>query len=295
MKAKALIAVASMTAWQCAWAEPVFMAQAASVLKAKQAEAGVGGHFGYQSSEIIGNAGTTYKNRVWQFPVFARYGMSDDVQAQLILPIVRAVDSSEGLTSTRYSDTGIGNLTLGAKWNFLKGMVPLAAALDVDFPTANASHNAGALGERYNTQLQQGFNEHLQLVADSPVMHDMMSLHASVGYMNTATYTTSTRARFNPSDLFTFGASVDMSLKRCLEGLSVAAEVVGNSGLTHARTNSTVAGNDLGTVIEVGPSLRYQHNALRTYAGFLVDEGKATFRAYNYRVAFGASLLWGGH
>ena len=52
MKGKAILGVVLMTAWQSAQAEPVFIAQALSVLHAKQGDAGVGAEFGYQASEI---------------------------------------------------------------------------------------------------------------------------------------------------------------------------------------------------------------------------------------------------
>jgi hypothetical protein len=295
MKAKALFTVVLMTTWQAAEAEPVFMPQAVSVVQAKQTEVGVGAQFGYQNSEIIGSPGTSFKNRVWQIPVFARYGVTDSIETRLAVPIVKAVDSSEGLSSTRNADSGLGSLQIGAKWNFLKGIVPMAAVLDLDLPTANPSNNPGALGERYNNQLQQGFNGHLQLVADSPMFAKILSAHGEVGYMNTATYTTASKSRFNPSDLVTFGLSLDMSLKHWVEGLSASAEMVGNTCVTHSRTDAMINGNDMGTVLEVGPALRYQRGSWRTYAGFLADDGKAAFRAYNYRVNFGISMLFGGH
>ena len=66
-----------------------------------------------------------------------------------------------------------------------------------------------------------------------------------------------------------------------------------NTALNHSKTLSTVNGNDKGTVLEVGPALRYQTGAWRTQAGMLFDEGKSTFRAYNYRLLFGVSYLFG--
>ena len=77
-----------------------------------------------------------------------------------------------------------------------------------------------ALGERYSNQLQQGFNTHLRPVADSPKVCDMLRGHAQVGYMNTATYTTAADTRFNPSDLMTFGAGIDLDLKRWVNNLT---------------------------------------------------------------------------
>jgi hypothetical protein len=296
MKGKAILGVLCMTAWQSAQAEPVFMPQAQSVLQAKQVEVGVGGQFGYQLSEIETNPGTTYKDRVWSFPLSARYGITDTVESKLLIPITRAVDSSEGLSSNRYANTGLGNIQLGTKWNLCKeARFPLAAALDLDLPTSNSRRNPGALGPRYNNQLQQGFNAHLQLVSDTPKVSDMIQGHAQLGYMNTATYTTAADTRFNPSDLFTFGASVDFDLKRWVEHLSVAGEMVGNTALNHSKTNGDRNGDDKGMVLEAGPSVRYQIGSVRTYAGVLADAGPATYRAFNYRVNFGASLLFGGH
>lgn len=294
MKGKALFGVLLMTAWQAAQAEPVFMPQAASVLQGKQVEAGVSPQFGYQSSEIDNSPGTTFKDRVWMYQVFGRYGVTDNLETKLSVPIVHAIDSSEGLASTHNEDGGIGNMQVGAKYNFLNAPLPLAAALDLDLPTANPSNNPAALGMRYNNQVQQGFNAHLQLIADTPMWADMVTGHAEMGYMNTATYTTATQDRFNPSDLFTFGASIDLSLKRVTEGLSASAEMVGNTCLTHSRTDGTINGNDMGTVVEAGPAVRYQRGSVRTWAGVLEDAGNSTFRAYNYRVNFGASLLFGG-
>jgi hypothetical protein len=295
MKGKAILSVVIFTAWQAAQAEPVFLPQAQSVLHAKQIEAGVGGQFGYQLSEIETSPGTTYKDRVWSIPFSARYGVTDVIESKLMIPIVQAVDSSEGISSNRFSSTGLGNMQIGTKWNFLKEMpFPLAAALDLDLPTANSRNNPGALGMRYNNQLQQGLNTHLQLVADSPKVAEMMTAHAQLGYMNTATYTTAADTRFNPSDLFTFGASVDLDLKRWVDHLSVSGEMVGNTALNHSKTNGDTNGNDKGTVLEVGPAMRYQLGPVGTYAGVLLDQGSATFRAYNYRVNFGVSMLWGG-
>jgi hypothetical protein len=296
MNGKAILGVVLMTAWQSAQAEPVFLPQARSVLQAKQMEAGVGAEFGYQASELDTAPGTTYKDRVWQLPLFARYGITDALESKLTLPITRAVDSAEGLSSARNADTGIGNIQMGAKWNVLKeARFPLAAALDLDLPTANSHNNSAPLGERYNNQLQQGFNAHLQVIADTPKAHDMLQGHAALGYMNTATYTTSADTRFNPSDLFTFGAGLDVDLSRWMNHLTVAGEMVGNTALNHSKTNGNFNGNhDMGTVLEVGPALRYQMGAMRTYAGVLVDAGPATYRAYNYKVNFGVSMLWGG-
>jgi hypothetical protein len=79
-----------------------------------------------------------------------------------------------------------------------------------------------------------------------------------------------------------------------VDHLSIAGEFVGNSALNHSKTNGDTNGNDKGTVLEAGPSVRYQMGSVRTYAGLLLDAGRATFRAYNYRVNFGVSMLWGG-
>ena len=284
-----------VTAWQSAQAEPVFMPQAQSVMLAKQGEAGVGAQFGYQNSEIIGAPGTSYTDRVWHVPLFARYGITDVLETRLLLPITRAIDSSEGQSSSYNANTGIGNIQVGAKWNFLKAApLPLAAALDLDLPTANSKNNPAALGWRYSNQIQQGFNTHLQLIADTPKMRDMLQGHAEIGYMNTATYTTAVDTRFNPSDLFTFGASVDVSLQHWVDHLSVSGEMIGNTALDHSKTNGTENGGDKGTVLEAGPAVRYQIGPVRTYAGFLLDAGDPTFRAYNSKVNFGFSMLWGG-
>lgn|GEM_PF-3351399 len=220
--------------------------------------------------------------------------MTDALETRLALPITKAVTSAEGQSSFRHADSGIGNLQLGVKWNFLKDRMPLAAALDLDLPTANSANNPASLGQRYSTQIQQGFNAHLQVIADTPKMADLLTGHASVGYMNTGAYTTAAKTRFNPSDLMTFGASLDLSMERWIHHVSLSAEAVGNTGLSHSKSNSTMNGSDLGTVIEVGPAVRYQVGALRAYTGFLADVGKATYRAYNYRVNFGVSMLWGG-
>jgi opacity protein-like surface antigen len=295
MKGTALFSVMLVTAWQTVQAEPVFMPQAQSVMQAKQGEAGVGAQFGYQKSEIETAPGTTFTNRVAHIPLFARYGVTDAVETRLVVPITRAIDSSEGLASSHKSDTGLGNIQMGAKWNFLKAMFPLAAALDLDLPTANSKNNPASLGWRYSNQIQQGFNTHLQLIADTPKLQDMLEGHAEIGYMNTATYTTSADTRFNPSDLFTFGASVDLSLKRWVNNLSVSGEMVGNTALNHSKTNGNTNGNDKGAVLEAGPAVRYQMGPVRTYAGVLFDAGNATFRAYNTRVNLGVSMLWGTH
>jgi hypothetical protein len=275
-----------------AFAEPVFMPQAASVLKSRQLETGVNAQFGYQSSSIEGVPDTTNKDRVWMIPFFVRLGVADSAEAKLSVPVVRAIDSQEGTTSSYNANTGMGNMQLSGKWNFAAMPAPLALGVDLDLPTANSANNRAPLGQRYNTQAQQGFNTHIYVAGDTPKM-GLMTGHGMVGYMNTATYTTTSKVRFNPSDLFTFGASLDLDLAQVTSGFSASAEMVGNTGLTHARDNGTIHGNDLGTVLEAGPALRYQRGSWRTNAGVLFDAGKATFRAYNYRVAFGISYLCG--
>ncbi len=275
-------------------AEPVFMPQAAPVVKAHQAELGVDGNFGYQTSEIEGSPGTTFKNRVWQIPLIARYGLLDTLESHLLIPIVRAIDSSEGTASSRSANTGLGNIQLGAKWLFLPGRFPLAAAVDFDLPTANSRNHPAALGWRYNNQVQQGFNTHLQLLADTPAMAERYSAHAMIGYLYTGRYTTAQDSKFNPSDLMTFGASLDAMLLKGEHPLSASIEMVGNTGLNHSKTDDVRNGNDKGTVLEVGPALRHQCGPLRTHVGLLFDAGRATFRAYNYRVNFGVSLFVGG-
>jgi hypothetical protein len=276
-----------------AQAEPVFQPQAASVLKQKQIEIGTGGQFGFQKSELVGGAGTTYKNRVWHIPLMARYGILDNLESRLVIPYTSAKDTSEGLVSTRNVGDGIGNIQLGAKWNAVSVPSPLALALTFDLPTANPKNNPGALGWRYSGQIQQGFNTHLQVIGDTPVIADLLVGHASLGYMNTGKYTTTTRARFNPSDLLTFNAAAELRLHRWVNQLSVLGEVVGNTALNHSKTNATTNGNDKGTVLAAGPSLQYQYGPVRTYAGVLFDAGKTTFRAYNQRVHFGVSLVFG--
>lgn len=293
MKAQAFLAITLLTAPSVLLAEPVFMPQAASVLKTKQFEAGLGGHFGYQTSELVNNAGTTYKNRVWHFPLFVRMGITDVVESRLIIPITHAVDSSEGTVSTRNDDQGLGNIQMSAKWNFHTGALPLAFALDLDLPTANSKNNPAALGWRYSGQIQQGFNAHPHLVADIPVMADRLTAHTHLGYLNTGTYTTANDARFNPSDLMTFGASLDMNLHDKIQGLSLAAECIGNTALNHSKTGGVANGGDRGTVIEAGPSLRYARGAIHTWTGFLIDAGDPTYRAYNYRVSFGMAYRLG--
>jgi len=294
MKVHASVVSALLAVSQLASAEPVFMPQAASVLKARQYEAGVGGMFGYQLSAIEGSAGTTYKNRVWHMPVLFRAGITDRVESRLVIPITRAVDSSEGLASSREADTGLGNVQLGAKWNFLEGRIPLAAGLDLDLPTANSKNNPAALGWRYSTQIQQGFNTHIYVVSDVPLLENRLRGHVSLGYMNTASYRTSGNTRFNPSDLMTFGASLDLSLDDKIKGLAVAAECVGNTAVSHSKYGSTTNHGDRGSVVEAGPSLRYGHGAWNTWTGLLIDAGDATYRAYNYRVSFGAAYRFGG-
>ena len=292
MKRATIAALIGMMTASLASAEPVFLPQAASVVKKSQLEAGVDGMFGYQLSELVGGAGTTSKTRVWTLPVWARYGVLDNLETHLLLPITRAVDSSEGSASTRNADTGIGNIQIGAKWNFVSAPLPLAVALDMDLPTANPSNNPAPLGWRYTGQVQQGFNAHLQLVADTPAIGPVKG-HAAAGYMNTATYTKSDKVRYNPSDLATYGAGVDLSLDSVLKNLAVSGEFVGSSALNYSRTGGTKDGNTLGTVLEAGPAVRYQVGRVKLHAGVLYDAGKATFRAYNYRVDFGVSVLFG--
>jgi len=276
-----------------AQAEPVFQPQAASFLKQKQAEIGVGGQFGFQKSELEGSAGTTYKNRVWHIPLTARYGILDTLEGRLLVPFTSAKDTSEGTASSRNVGDGIGNIQVGAKWNAISAPLPLALALNFDLPTANSKNNRGALGWRYSNQIQQGFNTHIQVVSDTPVFFDFLLGHASLGYMNTGKYTTTARTRFNPSDLITFNSAVELRLHRWVHNLSVMGEVVGNTALNHSKTNATTNGSDKGTVLAAGPSIRYQVGQIRTYTGLLLDAGKPTFRAYNYQVHFGASLLFG--
>jgi hypothetical protein len=276
-------------------AEPVFMPQAASVVKQKQLETGVDVQYGYEKSELASSPGTTFLDRTMTIPFWARYGIMDNLESHLLVPFVHAIDSSEGVSSFHNEDGGLGNMQVGAKWNFKSAPMPLALGVDLDLPTANSANNVAATGWRYSNQIQQGFNAHLFLAADTPVYNDLLSGHAMLGYMNTATYTTATGTRFNPSDLFTFGASVDLDLKKWVNGLTASGEMVGNTALTHSRTNSTVnGGNDMGQVLEAGPALRYQLGAWRTKAGVMVDAGPATYRAYNYRYLLGVSYLFGG-
>jgi len=150
--------------------------------------------------------------------------------------------------------------------DFLNAPMPLALGLDLDLPTANSANNKAATGWRYSNQVQQGFNTHLFLVADTQKVSDLWTGHAMVGYMNTGTYTTSSQSRFNPSDLLTFGASVDLDMAKLISGLSGSLDFVGNTGLNHSKTQGTMNGSDLGTVLEVGPALRYQMGSWRTQA-----------------------------
>lgn len=295
MKRTIAVSLAVMTFNSWAMAEPVFMPQATSVVKQKQLETGVDVQYGYQKSELENSVGTTFLNRVLVVPVWARYGLLDTLETHLTVPIVHAIDSSEGISSFHNEDGGLGNMQVGAKWNFMNAPMPLAVGLDLDLPTANTSNNTAALGQRYNHQVEQGFNGHLFLSGDTPTYAEMLTGHVMVGYMNTATYTTATGTRFNPSDLMTFGASLDLDMKKWVNGLMMSGEMVGNTALTHSRTNSTIDGNhDMGQVLEVGPALRYQMGAWRTKAGVLFDAGPATYRAYNYRLLAGVSYLFGG-
>src|SRR5262249_43810046 len=99
----------------------------------------------------------------------------------------------------------------------------------------------------------------------------------------------------NPSDLLTYGASLDFDLKKWVNGLMASGELAGNIALTHSRTNATIdSGNSMGSVLEAGPAVRYQRGAWRTKAGVLIDAGPATYRAYNYRLLAGVSYLFGG-
>jgi hypothetical protein len=278
-----------------AHAEPVFMPQAASVVKQKQLETGIDVQYGYQSSELQANPGTTFLDRTLTIPAFARYGVTDAVETHLLVPYVHAIDSAEGITSFHNEDGGLGNMQVGAKWNLISVPMPLALGVDLDLPTANTANNTAALGWRYNAQTPQGFNAHVFLAADTPMYGDLVSGHGMLGYMNTATYTTATGTRFNPSDLVTFGASVDLELKKWVSGLTASVEMVGNIATTHSRTSDTVSGgNDMGSVLEAGPALRYQIGSWRTQAGILFDEGPATYRAYNFRTLVGISYLFGG-
>jgi hypothetical protein len=68
---------------------------------------------------------------------------------------------------------------------------------------------------------------------------------------------------------------------------------MGNTGLNHSKTDGTANGNDKGTVLEVGPGLRYKTGPWRTHAGVLLNEGKTAFRAYRFRALFGVSYLFG--
>jgi hypothetical protein len=292
MKAQATIAI-TLFAANLAYAEPVFMPQASSVLKTNQFEAGIGGMFGYQLSELDGSPGTTYKNRVWHVPVFFRWGITDRVESRLTLPITYATDSSEGLASTRYTGKGIGNIQMSGKWQFIDVSVPVAAALDLDLPTANARNNPAPLGWRYSTQVQQGLNVHPHVVADIPLVASRLNAHAQLGYMNTGTYTAASQVRFDPSDLMTFGASVALQLEDQLPGVVLAAECVGNTALNHSTTGRMRNSGDRGTVVEAGPSLRLSRGAMNAWTGLLMDAGDPTYRAYNYRVSFGVAYRFG--
>jgi hypothetical protein len=288
-----VFAAALVTSVQWVQAEPVFMPQASSAMSSKQWEVGTGAEIGYQRYDIEGSAGTDYSDRVWNFPLRARLGVTDTVESRLEIPLTYAVSKSEGATSTRYDDFGLGNIQLGAKWNFLKKVWPLAAMVNFDLPTANPAHHPASLGRRYNGQLQQGFNTHVGLVADSPLFAELVRLHGSVGYLHTGRYRTTSNVRFNPSNLATFGASVEMVLEKWVPHLSMAGELVGSTALNHSETDSVKNGADKGTVLEAGPSLRYQMGSVGLHAGLLFDAGPATFRAYNMRGDFGMSLQFG--
>ncbi len=296
MKRFFALTLAVLSANALSFAEPVFMPQAASVVKQKQLETGVDVQYGYQKSELAGTAGTTFLDRTLTVPVWARYGVLDNLETRLLIPFVHAIDSSEGVSSTHNEDGGLGNMQIGAKWNFRAAPWPVSLGVDLDLPTANSANNVAPTGWRYSNQIQQGFNGHLFVAADTPEAMDMISGHLSVGYMNTATYTTASESRFNPSDLLTFGASVDCDMKKWVKGLSASGEMVGNTALTHSRTNSAIdGGHDMGQVLEAGPALRYQMGAWRTKAGVMIDAGPSTYRAYNYRALFGVSYFFGAH
>jgi hypothetical protein len=295
MKRTVALALAVMSVNSLAFAEPVFAPQAASFVKQKQLEVGVDAQYGYQKSELESSVGTTFNDRVLMVPVWARYGIMDNLESHLSLPFVHAIDSSEGISSVHNEDGGLGNMQLGAKWNFKPAPLPLALGLDLDLPTANSANNVAATGMRYSSQIQQGFNTHLFLAADHALVPDLLMAHGSIGYMNTATYTTAGKSRFNPSDLLTYSASLELDMKKWVDGMSASGELVGNTALTHSRTDATVdGGHDMGQVIEAGPALRYQKGSWRTKLGVLFDAGPATYRAYNYRTLFGVSYLFGG-
>jgi len=274
-------------------AEPVFMPQATSVFKRGQGEIGLHTQYGYQKYELTGLPGTTYITRVWHFPIFARYNVLDRLETRLLIPLTQAEDSSVGAFPSNNKDFGLGNIQAGAKWNLLTGRLPLAVGLDLDFPTANPRNNPGALGWRYNWQGQQGFNGHLYVAMDVPLVIDAVTAHASVGYMKTGSYTTASRSRFSPSDLATLKGAVTFALDPWVKKLSLSAESVVVSAVNKSRTDHIKNGATEGTVIEAGPALRYQYGRVRTHAGLMIDMGKTEFRAYNYRVAFGASLAFG--
>lgn len=293
MRIHALILASSVMASPLI-AEPVFMPQAESVLTRHQTEIGLGGQFGYQISEYVGSPGTTYKNRVWHIPLMVRHAISSDGEARLLIPITRAVDSSEGTLSSRDADTGLGNVQIGGKWNFLKGAIPVAAVLDMDLPTANPRHNAASLGWRYSTQIQQGLNIHPHVVGDFPLIKDRLKAHALVGYMYTGSYKMTSGTRFYPGDLITFSTALELEMKDKVPGISVAAEMLGNTAISHSKTGSTRNSGDRGTVIGVGPSVRYSSQKYQAWTGLLIDAGDATYSAYNYRVHFGAAYRFGG-
>src|SRR5437016_8500524 len=87
-------------------AEPVFMPQAASVVKQKQLETGVDIQYGYQKSELENSPGTTFLDRTVTIPLWARYGILDNLESHLLVPIVHAIDSSEGISSSHNENGG---------------------------------------------------------------------------------------------------------------------------------------------------------------------------------------------
>jgi hypothetical protein len=295
MKRTIAVSLVFMSFNSLAMAEPVFMPQAASVVKQKQLETGVDFEYDYQKSELSASPGTTFNDRAVRVPFWARYGILDNLEARLALPFVHAIDSSEGTSSRHDEDGGLGNMKLGAKWNFKPMPMPIAVGLDFDLPTANSKNNVAATGNRYTHQIEQGFNAHLFLASDHPLIPDLLTTHLMVGYMNTGTYTTASKSRFNPSDLFTYGASLDFEMKKWVNGLTASGEMVGNTALTHSKTQGTVnGGNDMGQVLEAGPALRYEKGSWRTKLGVLFDAGPSTYRAYNTRLMTGVSYLFGG-
>jgi hypothetical protein len=278
-----LVAAVSVAA---AVAEPLVLEQASQVVSKGFLEVGLA-EITYQSDEtkITNDAGTvlnTITRTALDAPVFARYGITPNIEASLSLPYrsLSSKNEAAGGTSVSESDAGLADPTIAGKYSFTYKGWNLAAATAITIAAGKES-----------TKLPAEFKRSLAIKPLFAAQKQVgcMLLNSNIAYAINAEFTDENSVKQQYGNVLSLGIGTEYALKK-YEGVTVIGEILYNS-LGESKSAGVAQDGTAGSQYGIALGGRYDKGDWKTKLGLDLSLGEEKYRAYDYRIIAGVTYL----